>query len=122
MKTLEDIRQDKDLQSQIRWEMKPRERIKRSGVESEEEIERIRKLLQERVGYYFYIEVRGQQLALYLYENYPDGSGRYLAELTEIPESMLHEAIQESGATVKTDGNYPINAAIETWLKDKLAR
>lgn len=122
MKTLEDIRQDKDLQSQIHWEMKPRERIKRSGIETEEEIERIRKLLQDRVGYYFYIEVRRQQLALYLYENYPDGSGRYLAELTEVPEDMLHEAVQETGATVKTDGNYPINAAIKTWLKAQLAK
>ena len=121
MKTLEDIRQDKDLQSQIHWDMKTRERIRRTGKETQEEAEQIGKQLQARVGYYFYIDVRNLRPALYLYENYPDGSGRFIAELTEIPEQMLHEAVQEAGGRIETDGRYPINAAIKTWLKNQLA-
>jgi hypothetical protein len=121
MKTLEDIRQDKDLQSQIHWDMKPRERIKRAGTETEEEMQEIRKQLQARVGYYFFIEVRGQQIALYLYENYPDGSGRFVAEIIEISEEMIHEAIREAGGNMKTDARYPINDSIKSWLKNKLA-
>ena len=121
MKTLEDIRQDKDLQSQIHWDMKPRERIKRAGTETEEEMQEIRKQLQASVGYYFFIEVRGQQIALYLYENYPDGSGRFVAEIIEISEEMIHEAIREAGGNMKTDARYPINDSIKSWLKNKLA-
>ena len=121
MKTLEDIRQDKALQSQIHWDMKPRERIRRTGMETQEEAEEIAKQLQARVGYYFYIDVRNFQPALYLYENYPDGSGRFVAEITEIPEQMLHEAVREAGGKIDTDGRYPINAPIKTWLKNQLA-
>jgi hypothetical protein len=121
MKTLDDIRQDKALQSQIHWDMKPRERIRRTGVETQEEIERIEKELQARVGYYFYIDVRYRQPALYLYENYPDGSGRFVAEVTEIPEQMLHEAVKEAGGRIETDGRYPINDPIKTWLRNQLA-
>jgi hypothetical protein len=121
MKTLDDIRQDKSLQSQIHWEMKPRERIRRTGAETQEEMERIKEQLQARVGYYFYIDVRNLQPALYLYENYPDGSGRFVAEITEIPEQMLHEAVEEAGGKMETDGRYPINDSIKAWLKNQLA-
>lgn len=74
MKTLNDIRQDKALKSQIHWDMKPRQRIRRRGMETPEEEKQITKQLQDRVEYYFYIDVRNLQPALYLYENYPDGS------------------------------------------------
>ena len=121
MKTLEDIRQDKDLQSQIHWDMKPRERIRRTRIETEEEMAQIEKQLQARVGYYFYIDVRNRHAGLYLYENYPDGSGRFVAEITEIPEEMLQEAVWEAGGKIETDGHYPINASIKTWLKNRLA-
>lgn len=121
MKTLEDIRQDKDLQSQIRWDMKPRERYRRTGAETLEEMDRIQKEMQARVGHYFYIDVRYQQAALYLYENYPDGSGKFVAEITEIPEQMLREAVEEAGADLEKDGRYPINDPIKTWLKSRLA-
>jgi len=121
MKTLDDIRLDKALQSQIHWDMKPRERIRRTGMETQEEMERIEKQLQARIGYYFYIDVRNRQPVLYLYENYPDGSGRFVAEITEIPEQMLHEAVQEAGGKMETDNRYPINARIKTWLKNQIS-
>ena len=121
MKTLGDIRQDKALQSQIHWDMKPRERIRRTGMETQEEAEQIGKQLRARVGYYFYIDVKNRQSALYLYENYPDGSGRFVAEITEIPQQMIHEAVQEAGGKKESDGRYPINGSIKTWLKDQLA-
>ncbi|HEX3034890.1 MAG TPA: hypothetical protein VHT73_07105 [Thermodesulfobacteriota bacterium] len=122
MKTLDDIRQDENLKSQIRWDMKPRERIRRKETETEEDMAQIQKMLQDRVGYYFYIEVRYQQPALYLYENYPDGSGRYIAEVTEIPEQLIHGAIQEAGGKIDADGRYPVNTQIITWLKKRLAK
>lgn len=120
MKTLEDIRQDKDLQSQIHWDMKPRERIRRTRIEGDEEMAEIEKQLQARVGYYFYIDVRNRQAGLYLYENYPDGSGRFVAEITEIPEEMLQDSVREAGGKIGTDGHYPINTSIKTWLKNRL--
>ncbi|MER3445621.1 MAG: hypothetical protein C4291_01765 [Candidatus Dadabacteria bacterium] len=121
MKTLDDIRQDKALQSQIYWDMKPRERIRRTETETQGEAEQITKQLQDRVGYYFYIDVRNLQPALYLYENYPDGSGRFVAEITEIPEQMLREAVREAGGGIETDGRYPIDDSIKAWLRNQLA-
>jgi len=121
MKTLDDIRQDKELQSQIRWDMKPREKIRRSELETEEQMKEVEKLLKARVGYYFYIEVRNRVLALYLYENYPDGSGKYIAELTEVPEQMVLDAILEAGGKIERDGQYALNQPIIVWLKNQLA-
>src|SRR3989304_2470800 len=121
MKTLEDIRRDKDLQSQIHWDMKPRERIRRTRIETGEEMAQIEKQLQARIGYYFYIDVRNRHAGLYLYENYPDGSGRFVAEITEISEEMLQEGVREAGGKTDTEGHSPIKAAIKTWLKDQLA-
>ncbi len=121
MKTLDDIKQDKDLQSRIHWDMKPREKIRRSGSETEEQMKEIQKLLKARVGCYFYIEVRNRVPALYLYENYPDGSGKYLAELTEVPEQMIIDAILDAGGKVERDGQYALNESIKTWLKNQLA-
>ena len=121
MKSLDDIRQDENLKSQIRWDMMPRERIGRKVTETEEEMKQVQEQLRARVGYYFYIEVRYGQPSLYLYENYPDGSGRYIAEINEIPEQLIHGAIQEAGGKADTDARYPINAQIITWLKSRLA-
>jgi hypothetical protein len=91
-------------------------------METPEEEKQITKQLQDRVGYYFYIDVRNLQPALYLYENYPDGSGRFVAEITEIPEQMLREAVEEAGGKIETDGRYPINDPIKAWLKKQLAQ
>lgn len=121
MKTLDDIRQDKDIQSQIHWDMKPRERVQRVKRETEEDMAQVRKLLEARVGYYFYIDVMNHYPGLYLYENYPDGSGKFIAEITEIPEEMIHGAIQEAGGSLNVNGRYPINAAMKDWLKNRLA-
>ncbi len=121
MKILDDIRQDKELQSQIHWDMEPRKRIQRMLNETQEEMEQLEKQLGARVGYYFYIDVQKHQPTLYLYQNYPDGSGKFVAEVTEIPEQMLHKALQEAGGSVDIDGRYPVNAGIKTWLKNRLA-
>ncbi len=120
MKTLNDIKQDKPLQSQIHWDMKPRERIRRADARNEEEMKEIEEQLEARVGYYFYIDVRNLKSSLYLYENYPDGSGRFIAEITEIPEEMLVEAVNEAGGSLKIDGRYAINEGIKTLLKNHL--
>ena len=121
MKTLVDIRNETALISQINWDMKPRDKIRRKGNETPEEIEEIERQMQARLGFYFFIEVRNLQTALYLYENYPDGSGDFIAEIIEAPEQMIQEAITEAGGNIKTDGRYPINDLIKSWLKNQLA-
>jgi len=121
MKTLVDIKNDKPLIPQVNWDMKPREKIRRTGNETKEEMEEIERQLQERVGYFFFIEVRNHQTALYFYENYPDGSGKFIAEIIEISEHMIQEAVKEAGGNSKTDGRYPMNDSIKSWLKNQLA-
>ncbi len=117
MKGLEDIAKDKDLQARIRWELKPISRVKRSSQETEEDMKRIRKQFEERVGLYFFVEVIFGNIALYLYENYPDGSGKYVAEITDLPHELLVSAVKETGGSIDKDGRYSINSQIESWLK-----
>lgn len=121
MKTLKDIKEDRVLISMIRWDLKPRERLNRSKVESEEQMKVISKQLKDRVGFFFYIEVINGFLVVFLYENYPDGSGRYIAEITDAPEDMLIEAIEEAGGSREQDGRYPINSKVRVWLEQQLS-
>ncbi|MGQ0794410.1 MAG: DVU0772 family protein [Deltaproteobacteria bacterium] len=120
MKTLDDIKHDKELLSVIRWDMKPREKIRRTGNETPEQSEEIRKQLLEGVGFYFHIEIRYQYPSLYLYESYPDGSGKFVAEAPDAPPDMIEEAVLGSGGAMDRDGRYPVSERVKTWLRGRL--
>jgi|GEM_PF-3170280 len=122
MKGLDEIRNEKELLSKIDWEMKPRPRMQRTTNETEEEMAKLSKQLQERVGFYFFIEVIFGQPAVFLYENYPDGSGRYLAEITVVPDNMLADAVTEAGGSMEKNGRYPLNETVKSWLKNELGK
>lgn len=120
MKGLNEIKNEKELLSKINWEMKPRPRMQRTANETEEEMAELSKQLQKRVGFYFFIEVIFGQPAVFLYENYPDGSGRYLAEITDVPGDMLRDAIEDAGGSLEQNGRYPLNESVRTWLRKEL--
>lgn len=120
MKGLDDIKNDKELISKINWDMKPRPKVQRSVNETEDQMADVSKELASREGFYFYIEVIHGQPVVFLYENYPDGSGKYIAEITDVPDDMLMDAVREAGGTNEQHGKYPLNDKIKKWLKDKL--
>lgn len=121
MKGLQDIKHDKELLEKINWDMKPRPKVQRSVNETEEQMGDLSRQLREREGFYFYIEVIYGQAVVFLYENYPDGSGRYIAEITDVPQDMLKKAVEESGGSLDQHGKYPLNEDIKNWLRSKLS-
>lgn len=121
MKGLQDIKHDKELLEKINWDMKPRPKVQRSVNETEEQMGDLSRQLREREGFYFYIEVIYGQAVVFLYENYPDGSGRYIAEITNVPQDMLKKAVEESGGSLDQHGKYPLNEDIKNWLRSKLS-
>lgn len=121
MKGLDDIKKDREIQSKIDWDMKPRPKVQRTVNETEEQMGDVSKSLQAREGVYFYIEVIHGQAVVFLYQNYPDGSGKYLAEITDVPQEMLSEAVNEAGGSVNQHGKYPLNDAVREWLRKELS-
>lgn len=121
MKGLDDIKKDREIQSKIDWDMKPRPKVQRTANETEEQMGDVSKSLQAREGVYFYIEVIHGQAVVFLYQNYPDGSGKHLAEITDVPQEMLSEAVNEAGGSVNQHGKYPLNNAVKEWLKNELS-
>ncbi len=121
MKGLQDIKHDKELLEKINWEMKPRPRVQRSVNETEQQMGDLSRQLREREGFYFYIEVIYGQAVVFLYENYPDGSGKYIAEITDVPQEMLKKAVEESGGSLEQHGKYPLNDEVKNWLRKELS-
>ena len=121
MKGLQDIKDDKELLEKINWDMKPRPKVQRSVNETEQQMGDLSRQLREREGFYFYIEVIYGQAVVFLYENYPDGSGKYIAEITDVPQDMLNKAVEEAGGSLEQHGKYPLNEDIKNWLRNKLS-
>jgi hypothetical protein len=113
---LEDLKGEK-----IRWDLTPQKYLEELNgvvIESWEDIERLKKLLKERVGKYFYIDVWNCTPCLFLMDNDEDGNGK--AEIVEqdiISEDEMLEAIEEAGGSITISGHYPINKKIEKKLK-----
>lgn len=111
-RTLEDIRNDKEMVKNIRWDMTPEKVFTPRTVQTQDDIERLRKDITDQAGYYFYIDVWNCQARLALMHLKPDGSAT--AEIiTEFPEKALIEAIEEHGGAINISGHYPISA----WVK-----
>lgn len=121
MKGLQDIKNDRELLEKVNWDMKPRPKVQRAVNETEEQMGDISKSLQAREGVYFYIEVIHGQAVVFLYQNYPDGSGKYLAEITDIPREMLDDAVNQAGGSGQQHGKYPLNEEVKNWLKKELS-
>jgi hypothetical protein len=118
---LEDLRGEK-----IRWDLTPQkyiEGVNTIEIESQEDIERLNRLLKERVGKYFYIDVWNCTPRLFVMDNDRNGVG--IAEIVEqdiISKDEMIEAVEEAGGSVTMSGHYPINKKIEEKLKKFLSK
>ena len=85
-----------------------------------EEILQFKKQSEERQGYFFYIDVWEETPTLLLKQQGKTVS-EVIGKIEEIPEKMLLEAIEDTEGAIDANGEYPINEAIKSWLKQKLA-
>ena len=110
MRTLEDIKRDKEMQSIIGWWMKPEDarRMRESANEMENAL-------------YWCIRVQTLQHTVRLILISIFLQFEPIAEVTEIPKDMLIKALKESGGDINKNGDYPIDDKIREWLMRQFA-
>ena len=119
---LDDIRKIKD---QIHWNMTPQSSM--AGIDgvtitSKEGFDRIHALLEERAGYYFYIDVWNLHARLCIMHHKEDGSATSEAVDIDIPDldEMIGEAIYEQGGAINLSGHYAISDEIRMHLQQAI--
>jgi len=107
--------------SRIHWGMTPMsyaEGIDGVFIKDKEGLDRLRDMLKERAGYYFYIDVWNCNASLHIMKNAVDGTATSEAvEGIDIPDEMLNAAINEQGGMINLSGHYAIGDEIEKLLR-----
>lgn len=113
--SLEEIKKEPFVIENILWDiepkelMEPRQKITGEGVQTRETIK----------GYVFYIETMDQKPILFLMRHTKADYAETLAQINEIPQELIIEAIEENKGKAYF-GMYPINKKMEEWLKKEL--
>ncbi len=120
-KKLKDILEQKGISPQeIRWDLTPQTACVTGIITNQEDLHRLEKEAEQKIGYYFLISVWDCHASLMLVEN-----GKYgmtpICEVKEIPYDMLLKAVEEVGA-INMSGLYPISSEVEAWLKKELGQ
>ncbi len=114
---LDAIKKEPFVIQNIRWDIEPKDLMEgrftktATGFETRGE--------GELKGYVFYVESMGKKPALFLMRHTAAEYGETVAQIDEIPEDLLAEAIEENKAK-HYFGMYPINKKVEAWLKKEL--
>jgi len=114
---LSDIRKELYVIENIRWDLEPKDLMETkfkktdAGVATRE--------AGELKGYVFYVEAMGKKPALFLMRHTAVEYGETVAQIDEIPDELLTEAIEENKAR-HYFGMYPINKKVEAWLRKEL--
>ena len=117
--TVEDL--DEKTRRNILWDLSPQDAaFKGVEIKDEEDIKKVKKVLEERVGrFYFYISVWNCQASLMLAEEKPDWSVTS-TEIEGVPNNLLEDAVYEQGGALNISGQYAISEEIEDWLRKKV--
>jgi hypothetical protein len=113
--SLNDIKREPFVIEHIRWDlnpkdlMEPRSSITDEGIKTREPIK----------GYVFYIDTMDKKPILFLMRHTAADYAETLAQIDEIPQELLLEAVEENKDKAYF-GMYPINKKIEEWLKREL--
>jgi len=115
----EEVKNNPEIMSQLRWDLTP-QNANLSGYEinNQADLERLNKLLAEKAGYYFYVDVWNCQAHLALMQNRKEGSGT-MHQITDFNSPLLEKAVEAIGS-ITTSGWYPLSKRLETLLKKKL--
>jgi len=113
--SLNDIKKETFVIEHIRWDitpkdlMEPRIAVTGEGLKTREPIK----------GYVFYIDTMDKKPSLFLMRHTAADYAETLAQIEEIPQELLQEAIEENKDKVYF-GMCQINKKIEEWLKREL--
>ncbi|MEW6740081.1 MAG: DVU0772 family protein [Nitrospirota bacterium] len=113
--SLNDIKKESFVIEHIRWDiepkdlMEPRSSITDEGIKTRETIK----------GYVFYIDTMDKKPILFLMRHTAADYAETLAQIDEIPQDLLLEAVEENKNKAYF-GMYPINKKVEEWLKKEL--
>lgn len=113
--SLSDIKKEAFVIEHIRWDIEPKDLMEPRYVITEEGL-RIRKSIK---GYIFYIDTMDVKPLLFLMRHSVADYAETLAQIDEISQELLVEAIEENKE--RTYFNmYPINKKVQEWLKREL--
>ncbi|MCX8070489.1 MAG: hypothetical protein N2738_08300 [Thermodesulfovibrionales bacterium] len=113
--SLDDIKSDSFIIENIRWDLMPKDlmnpviSLNEKGIDKKEHIK----------GYIFYIDTADDKPVLSLMRHTAAGYAETLAQIEEIPESLLLEAIEENKSQ-EYFMMYPINQKVREWLYNAL--
>lgn len=111
---ISDLRKNRFLLRQLRWDLKPEDIFKPRFVTPETD----RRLRDETTGIMFYIDhVKGLRPSLKLMRTVEMMSST-LGEVEDVPEELLTNAVGKAGRNF--GGMYPIDEELESWLKKEL--
>lgn len=110
--SLSDIKKDKFIIDNILWNLEPKDLMEPRTVITEEGTTKREPIK----GYVFYIDTMEEKPLLFLMRHTSIDFAETAAQIDEIPQELLLEAIKENKdkAYFKM---YPINKKIEEWLK-----
>jgi hypothetical protein len=113
---LDDLKKDKEVLKDIIWDIEPKQ-LMEPRYSLTEEGKRKEKIIR---GYIFYIDkMSGDKPGLFLMCHTTMGYAETVANIDEIPDELIAEAIEENKAK-ECFGMYPINKKLEAWLKKEL--
>ena len=118
---LEELRKDKDLMMQLRWDLNPQN----AGVpfertdSSQADLDALSEVMIDKAGAYFYVDVwnRSVRLALRIQDVWGEGRSVFIEKFDS---PLLEESIFECGGEVNVSDWYPINKDLEEEIKKKL--
>ena len=117
---LEEVKNNPEIMSHLRWDLTPQTANIPEGyiIEKQADLERLNKLLAEKAGYYFYVDVANCQARLALMHNNATGGGT-MHRIEDFESPLLEKAVEAIGS-ITTSGWYPLNKRLTTLLKKKL--
>ena len=118
----EEVKNNPEIMSHLRWDLTPQTANPSSTgeftVSNQADLDRLNKLLAEKAGYIFYVDVWNCQAHLGLMHNRASGSGT-MHQITDFESPLLEKAVEDVGC-ITTSGWYPLSKRLETLLKKKL--
>ncbi len=117
---LEEVKTNAEIMRQLRWDLTPQNaNISGFSISCQADLDRLNKLLEEKAGYYLYVDVWNCQAHLALMENRANGGGKS-ERITDFESPLLEKAVYQVGGSITTSGWYPLSKALATLLKRKL--
>jgi hypothetical protein len=113
--SLSDIKKESFVIEHIKWDLEPKDLMEPRSSITEEGV-KTRKPIK---GYVFYIDTMDKKPILFLMRHTAADYAETLAQIDEIPQELLLEAIEENKSKAYFS-MYPINKKVEEWLKKEL--